>query len=266
MRRRGFTLIELLVVIAIIAVLIALLLPAVQAAREAARRSQCINNLKQLGLGMQNYHDINNGFPIGRMGLGYTYARGTANNNRRTWAMSITSTIEQSSLYNGANFSLGFNAAQNTTSCWISVAIFHCPSDPQTNSQERNSRDEGDYVVNWGNTHYGQDQAPTNATGANWPNPMTNGPYGDTVPFGGAPFAGNMSKNISSIIDGTSNTLLMSEVIVGQDGPVGDDEAELDRHPRRHLQRRHPVHHVHGLHDAQLDPARLDHDLLRLPV
>jgi prepilin-type N-terminal cleavage/methylation domain-containing protein len=220
MRRRGFTLIELLVVIAIIAVLIALLLPAVQAARAAARRSQCINNLKQLGLGMQNYHDINGGFPIGRMGLGYTYTNGTATNNRRTWALSITQTIEQQPLFNATNFSLGFNLAQNTTVCWASIAVFHCPSDPNTSSQERASRVEGNYVVNWGNTHYGQDQAPTNASGTGWPNPMTNGPYGDTVPFGQAPFAGNLSKNISSITDGTSNTLLMAEVIVGADGPT----------------------------------------------
>jgi prepilin-type N-terminal cleavage/methylation domain-containing protein len=65
MSRRGFTLIELLVVIAIIAVLIALLLPAVQSAREAARRIQCVNNMKQLGLGLHNYHSSNNTFPMG---------------------------------------------------------------------------------------------------------------------------------------------------------------------------------------------------------
>jgi prepilin-type N-terminal cleavage/methylation domain-containing protein/prepilin-type processing-associated H-X9-DG protein len=222
MRRQGFTLIELLVVIAIIAVLIALLLPAVQAARAAARRSQCINNLKQLGLGMQNYHDINGGFPIGRMGLGYTYTLGTATNNRRTWALSITQTIEQQTLFNATNFSLGFNLAQNTTVCWATIAVFHCPSDPNTSSQERASRVEGNYVVNWGNTHYGQDQAPTNAPITSMPNPMNNGPYGptDSVMFGGAPFTGNSSKNISAIVDGTSNTLLMAEVIIGADGPL----------------------------------------------
>ncbi len=228
--RRGFTLIELLVVIAIIAVLIALLLPAVQAAREAARRSQCINNLKQLGLGMQNYHDQNGGFPIGRMGsgFGYTPGNGGADPNRRTWALSITQSIEQQNLFNATNFSLSFYVAQNTTVCWASVAIFHCPSDPNTASIETGSRLMGNYVVNWGNTHYGQDQAPSNAPIASWPNPFNNGPYGDTVPFGGAPFTGNLSKNISSIIDGTSNTLMMAEVIVGKDGPAGTTPSTLD--------------------------------------
>ncbi len=75
-------------------------------------------------------------------------------------------------------------------------------------------------MVNWGNTHYGQDQAPSNAPITTWPNPMK-GPLGDTVMFGGAPFTGNLSKNISAITDGTSNTLLMAEVIVGQDGTTG---------------------------------------------
>ena len=82
MRRRGFTLIELLVVIAIIAVLIALLLPAVQAAREAAPRAQCINNMKQIGLGLHNYHQVNDCFPSG--GLNSTNYTGGGTGNQQS--------------------------------------------------------------------------------------------------------------------------------------------------------------------------------------
>lgn len=88
-RRTGFTLIELLVVIAIIAVLIALLLPAVQQAREAARRSQCKNNLKQIGLALHNYHDVYNSFPVGSIG-----------GARHSWALAILPMIDQQNIYN----------------------------------------------------------------------------------------------------------------------------------------------------------------------
>ncbi len=88
-KRSGFTLIELLVVIAIIAVLIALLLPAVQQAREAARRSQCRNNLKQIGLALHNYHDVYQTFPLGALGLG-----------RHSWALAILPMVDQQAIYN----------------------------------------------------------------------------------------------------------------------------------------------------------------------
>ncbi len=215
---RGFTLIELLVVIAIIAVLIALLLPAVQAAREAARRSQCVNNLKQLGLAMQNYHDSQGTFPIGRMGLGYTYPKTvTADPNRRTWAFSILPYLEQGAAFQAINFMVSFYMPQNTTVLNAKVAGFHCPTDPNTDSYETpgttTQRYEGNYLVNWGNTHYGQDLSP--ARGGPYTNPYV-GPLG-TVAFGGAPFTLNISKSIASIIDGTSNTMLMAEVIIAKD-------------------------------------------------
>ena len=98
MRRRGFTLIELLVSIAIIAVLIALLLPAVQQAREAARRTQCKNNLKQIGLAMHNYHDTHNGFPNGNIA---SSARGWG----MSWYMRILPYVDQAPVYNKLNFS-----------------------------------------------------------------------------------------------------------------------------------------------------------------
>src|SRR5262245_51615440 len=132
--RRGFTLIELLVVIAIIAVLIALLLPAVQSAREAARRSQCTNNLKQIGLGLHNYHSTHNTFPLGGT-VNWSSSYGGGNQNWGTWSAQalLLGYMEGQPLYNAANFnwvccwSQGWNI--NSTCTLAIINTFICPSD-----------------------------------------------------------------------------------------------------------------------------------------
>ena len=125
--RRGFTLIELLVVIAIIAVLIGLLLPAVQAAREAARRSQCVNNLKQLGIALHNYHDVNGSFPPGNLAI-----NGINDPVQTTWTISMLPGMEQTPLYNSYNFSQFNFSPDNKTLRETRVATFICPSDLNT--------------------------------------------------------------------------------------------------------------------------------------
>jgi len=202
--RRGFTLIELLVVIAIIAVLIALLLPAVQAAREAARRSQCINNLKQLGLGLHNYHQGVNAFP---MGVSYVdQGQGNGNNPWGQWSAQamMMPYMEMQSLFNAANFNLPVDGGNvngyqiNSTVNLTKVNTFLCPSDGNAGAVSGN--------LNNYYGCYGTSAAPSlqQTTGI---------------------FAFRTSYTIANVLDGTSNTVAFSECLVGPGSVPGNSRS-----------------------------------------
>ena len=207
----AFTLIELLVVIAIIAVLIALLLPAVQSAREAARRIQCTNNLKQIGLAMHNYHSVNNVFPMAASKNcnsdpasacpGYADWRG--------WSALSTSLpfTEQSALYNAINFNMAEEihdntpAPQNATVIITKVGQYMCPSDPFVGQTGLNN-----YHACYGTT-------------TDWPSGLDTSPWTSMQNADGngstGMFAVWLSYGINTVTDGTSNTLLFAEALVG---------------------------------------------------
>jgi prepilin-type N-terminal cleavage/methylation domain-containing protein/prepilin-type processing-associated H-X9-DG protein len=206
--RPGFTLIELLVVIAIIGVLIALLLPAVQAAREAARRVQCTNNLKQLGLALHNYESANGVFPPGRIN---TYVAG----NGHCWGAysQMLPYVEQQAIFNTMNFSMNpdpdyttTSAVVNMTAAVTTVSMFLCPSDGgQTLIQVGGGMySVHNYLLNVG-SGYSVVQSP---------------PAGGTPPNGF--FFENSAVTIAAITDGTSQTVAISETIRSTAGaPTG---------------------------------------------
>ena len=199
-RRRGFTLIELLVVIAIIAVLIALLLPAVQQAREAARRTQCKNNLKQLGLALHNYHDTYGMFPAEAI---YGFWNGSEYQPyHHTWITSILPYVEQGPLYDQVNFRLpAWDAANGQAWPWQStpLAFLKCPSD--------GGRQPASATHNMTTSNYAA------ARGYDW---WSRGPMekqaGQQTWVGGI-FTPLTNTRIAEISDGTSNTVAIGEVL-----------------------------------------------------
>ncbi|MBN68194.1 MAG: prepilin-type cleavage/methylation domain-containing protein [Gimesia sp.] len=211
--RRGFTLIELLVVIAIIAILIALLLPAVQQAREAARRSQCKNNLKQLGLALQNYHDTHGVFPPGGVigtcaGTPPTNISGSQECSGLSlggnWLLYILPQMEQSSLWEKAAPILSGDKnpldAMNNVFGHYAPAAYRCPSHPWDRRSnvafralEHMSR--GNYAANYGSGNLTESYTNTHA----------------------GVFTINSAVGIRDIKDGTSNTLLTGELMYNND-------------------------------------------------
>jgi len=219
MKRRGFTLIELLVVIAIIAVLIALLLPAVQSAREAARRAQCVNNLKQLALACHNYHDVVGSFPPGAINRGNWPSGGWWAGVAWNWSTMILPQIEQGALYNAVN--IGFNNGDPQNYVTVSqqvVKAFLCPSD-NTGSAYDNLW--WAYAQNWGTK---VKMGPTNYV-ASWGDMKTASPFDNTSSEPGGPnwgcgdsyrgYFGECSngsvRGLRDGLDGSSNTLLLGE-------------------------------------------------------
>ncbi|MBX6313919.1 MAG: DUF1559 domain-containing protein [Isosphaeraceae bacterium] len=213
-RHRGFTLIELLVVIAIIGILIALLLPAVQAAREAARRAQCTNNLKQLALAMHNYESANGCFPPSTLFPSpgaYVNPIGWYT----SWIVPILQYTEQQPLFNAYNFSAPpiwtsatTSGLANTTVSYTNVNLLRCPSDGQPSTIRK--ADDGQY--------YGVTNYVGNFGGPGVSNPIS----GTVVPLPSnfislSSYPGGYAPvSIATIIDGTSNTALISERLVGR--------------------------------------------------
>ena len=225
---RGFTLVELLVVIAIIGILVALLLPAIQSARESARRAQCVNNLKQVGIAFQNYHDTYKQLPIGA----YSCCWGT-------WQMAILPFIEEKQLadlyqFLPKNFPVFDDryrydndsaAAPSLTPPMRNfdvtskrIATLTCPSDePQIASGFPNARAGltfHNYVANFGNTNH---------VGTTYPGSLP-------IKYLGSPFIGQddgsfgpnhkLFATFRRIVDGLSKTLLVSETVQGQGGDL----------------------------------------------
>jgi len=219
--RSGFTLIELLVVIAIIAILVALLLPAVQQAREAARRSQCKNNIKQIGLALHNYHDVHSVFPPGVVGS--SLAMSTSSNPsvvRLGWTPHVYPFLEYGNVYDLFVPYMNGDLLTSTPATWegadATIPTFKCPSDPNgsramglTSGGAERSRTYHNYAACMGSTGtvVGSDHSATQLDGM---------------------FYSKSSTRMRDVTDGTSNTAMIGEIRLARPdtsltGDAGDD-------------------------------------------
>jgi prepilin-type N-terminal cleavage/methylation domain-containing protein len=235
-RSNAFTLVELLVVITIIGILISLLLPAVQSAREAARRLQCQNNFKQLGLACLNYESMYGMFPPAshwvdlHPGMAAASMRMQNQNNlRENWAIMVLPFLEQQALYDAFTLSLPINHADNAVPRSAQLSVMRCPSDPnnRTNYSGRSgSSQTSNHGPNWGRGNYGANGAlgfQSDTAHCDMIPGLDGGPdvgcaakltsWGDNRVRG--VMGANASCEIAQIRDGTSNTILLMELRAG---------------------------------------------------
>ena len=222
-RRSGFTLVELLVVIAIIGVLVGLLLPAVQSAREAARRSSCSNNLKQVGLAVQNHHDTKNRFPEGRVRSEFKNTGAPWNTENISWMARVLPFMEEQSLYDAINFELspGWSGVNNQV-MKNKVATYRCPSDAGLGRVKwvdaaGNKRTGGAPDSNrfgQGQTNYlasaGAAMQLATRAGGSWSRGVV---FSHRIRVSEPQGPGKL--DMASCTDGTSKTIWASEVVIG---------------------------------------------------
>ena len=212
--RKGFTLVELLVVIAIIGILIALLLPAVQAAREAARRTQCANNLKQIGIGLQTYHDVHQTLPPSSLWPAGSTASMPTTTLYANWVIMILPFIEETNLYQQLNLKTTICDPSNALARGTVISTMICPSDPY--SAVPFDGTQWSMGSNWARGNYAANASLDY---------MDDGAVGANASWGLTYYRGvmgaNISLNLKKILDGTSKTIAVGENRAGLESTDG---------------------------------------------